>query len=429
MVYISGISLGLPNVSDTFSYDNFEFIINGNHCLTKLNDEDRELVKKYTNKNISYVSRFEKEIDLKKIYDIKDKYLDTMTFLDKYGVAAGIEALKDFGYNPIQDGNINYVSEEERDRIGVIYCSSCTFNDTVIDETEKRLNNEDYKAKYNNIYKISGSSSLLAMLFNLKGPNLQLNNKCSSFSTGIGIANDWILLNKCDKVLVVGSDSFITNNDLFLAGCSFIDAGVVNDKETLEEVQSPFDKNRRGTILGTSAVGVLVTKEKYNKSYCKIIHSIYFNSGPYTILSLNCNELKLKMDKFLKEVEIKLNESREIISKKLIYYAHETMTPSLKGCAQVESNCLEYCFKEYKKNIIITASKHLTGHSSGSSCEDVLAPYMLKNNKTIKLNIKTEDPNLGIINTNTDDIENRTYILRCSLGGGGFCSFTFLSKI
>jgi 3-oxoacyl-(acyl-carrier-protein) synthase len=429
MVYISGISLGLPNVLDTFSYENFDFIINGNHCLTKLNDRDRELVQKYTNKNVSHISRFEKEIDLKKIYDIKDKYLDTMTFLDKYGVAAGIEALKDFGYNPIENGNINYLSEEERDRIGVIYCSSCAFHDTAIDETEKRLNNEEYKATCNSIYKTCGSSSSLAMLFNLKGPNLQLNNKCSSFSTGIGLANDWLLLDKCDKVLVVGSDSFIVNNDLFLTGCSFINTGVVNNKETLEEVQVPFDKNRSGTILGSSAVGVLVTKEKYDKSYCKIIHSIYFNSGPYTILSLNVNELKFKMDKFLKEVELKLNETRETISKKLIYYAHETMTPSLKGCAQVENNFLEHCFKEHKKNIIITASKHLTGHSVGSSCEDVLAPYMLKNNKTIKLDIKTEDPNLGVINTNIDDIENRTYILRCSLGGGGFCSFIFLSKI
>jgi 3-oxoacyl-(acyl-carrier-protein) synthase len=429
MVYISGISLALPNVKNTYSYDNFDFILNGNHCLSKLNEEDIKLIKKYTNKTINYVSRFEKEIDLKKIYGIEDKFIKGMTFLDKYAVASGIEALRDFGYNPITEDNINYLSDEERDRIGVIYCSVCSIYDTIIEETNSRIFESEYKSNSKVIYKTSGASSYLSLLFKFKGPSLFINTQCASTCTAINIACDWIKLNKCDKVLIVSSDSYIIKESLFLTGSSFINTNVVNTKDNLEDIQLPFDKNRGGTILGSSSLGLLLTKELYDKSYAKIINYTFFNAVPNTILGLNVEEICKKMDNFLKEIQSNLNEDRDTISTKLIYYAHETMTPSNKGCVKIEMDCLEYCFKENKKNIIVTASKHLTGHSIGCSQEDVLAPYMLKNNKIIKLNIKNIDESLGVINTNTTDIINRKYIFRSSYGVGGHVSFVFLSKI
>jgi 3-oxoacyl-(acyl-carrier-protein) synthase len=436
MVYISGISLGLPNVLDTFSYENFEFIINGNHCLTKLNDRDRELVQKYTNRNISYVSRFEKEIDLNK-YGINDRSMKAMTFLDKYGVAAGIEALKDFGYNPININkdichnpvdkeNINYLTCKEKYRIGVIYCSITSPYDTIIEETKSRITENDYKINNKITYQTFGAACHLSILFKFKGPSLFINTQCSSTCTAINIARDWIKTDRCDKVLIVSSDSFIVKDTLFLTGCSFIDAKAVNEKDNLEDIQLPFDENREGTILGSSSLGILVTKELYTKSYAKIINCTFFNAAPDTMLGLNTKEIYKKMNEFLKEIETILIEDRETISKKMIYYAHETMTPSKKGCAQTEMDSLEYCFKEHKKNIIVTASKHLTGHSMGSSQEDVLAPYMLKNNKIINLNIKNNE---FLININTDDITNRKYIFRTAFGGGGHVSFVFLSKI
>ncbi len=60
-----------------------------------------------------------------------------------------------------------------------------------------------------------------------KGPNTQINAACASTTQAIGIAEDWIRIGRCNRVIVIAADDASSENMLPWIGSGFLAAGGV----------------------------------------------------------------------------------------------------------------------------------------------------------------------------------------------------------
>jgi 3-oxoacyl-[acyl-carrier-protein] synthase II len=111
---------------------------------------------------------------------------------------------------------------------------------------QDQLAREIYTSFFTNII-----SSRIATVFGLRGPVMMLSNACSSGNFAIGLGCELILNDEADIVIAGGVDSL---SKTAFAGFSSVHA-------IAPEICQPFDKNRKGMILGEGA-GFLVLEER-----------------------------------------------------------------------------------------------------------------------------------------------------------------------
>lgn len=460
--------------------------------LKKILDKNiKKVVKdKNGNRSIESIDRIDKinrlaglrgEFDLENDYEIPSIIVDTLDKTYELAIAAGLEALKDAKI-PLVSTNINdrnptswELPESYKGSTGIIFASSFPVLDALSDEITRHLDHklqselieeigvlyskikiglqeeekqiilEFLKAKQKNLPEYQFNRKLLfkllvmgnaqlAQLIKVKGPNTTLNAACASTSQAVALAEDWIKLGRCERVIVIGADDPSSQNLLQWIGTGFLVLDAASTEEKIENAALPFDRRRNGMILGMGAVG-LVVESKASAKYrgvqplCQILGTHMANSA-YHGTSIDINHVSDELDSFISRMENLYGLDRDRLSKKLAYMSHETYTSANGGSAQAEVDALRKVFGTSIENIIISNTKGFTGHPMGVGIEEAVAAYSLLTRKLPPIaNFKELDPKLGELkfpSKGTDDFE---YILRFAAGFGSQMIYLLFQRL
>ncbi|ACN16274.1 predicted polyketide synthase [Desulforapulum autotrophicum HRM2] len=425
--------------------------------------------------------------DLTDEYGIKAQYDVSMSL----AVAAGIEALKDAGIplvmqykkastgtRMIPDGFA--LPKEMQEDTGIIITSLFPNSETLINEMEKYLYDKLYLKPYEafeNIYyylmqeikeitvkerltdwffKIKSNkrtdlgaytfdrnflanhcplgAAHLAQIIRAKGPNTLVSSACASTTQAMGIAEDWIRVGRCKRVLVVGGENATSKAQNQWVGSGFLALGAATVKKRVSEAAKPFDTDRNGTILGSGAVGILVERQSTVKArgmngQAEILGTHMANSAFHTF-NIDVPHMASEMQRFIHMVEQRHNLKTEEYADKMLFMSHETYTPARGGSADAEVTALNATFKEHTKKICISNTKGFTGHTLGAAVEDVVLVKALQYRKAPPIanlkNIPDHFKELNFCRGNAIDAE---YGLHLAAGFGSHFAFVFVRRI
>lgn len=193
----------------------------------------------------------------------------------------------------------------------------------------------------------------IAIEFGLKGPNTIIPTACAAGNYAIGYAYDLIRFGRVDVMVAGGSDPFSK-----VAFTGFARLGAI-----APEICQPFDKNRKGMMVGEGA-GMLVLEslesaEKRNANvYAEIIgYGLSCDAYHITIPHPDGEGVISAMIKALKSANLR-PEDVQYIS------AHGTGTPAND---KAETISIKKVFGEKPEHLAISSIKSMIGHTMGAA--------------------------------------------------------------
>ena len=420
-------------------------------------------------------------------YGIKEQYDMVMAM----GIAAGIEALKDANiplvmqYKRMKGGKTMIpagfaLPEEMQEETGVIITSLWPNAETLIDELEKyyyeklflkpyeefekiyyylmekvgdmeikeELTEWFFKAKSRkrtdlDTYKFDRSfvanycplgSAHLAQIIKAKGPNTLVSSACASTTLAMGIAEDWIRVGRCKRVLVIGGENATSPRQGQWIGSGFLSLGAATIKKRVSEGAKPFDEDRNGTILGAGAVGLVIEDQasvakRGMNGQAEILGTHIANSAFHTF-NIDVPHMASEMKKFITKVERQTGLTKQDYADKLLFMSHETYTPARGGSADAEVTALEATFSEYLPRIVISNTKGFTGHTLGAAIEDVVMIKALQRRKAPPIaNLKKIPSHFKKLNFSGQEKIDSEYGLHLAAGFGSHFAFVFVKRV
>ncbi|MGA1795528.1 MAG: beta-ketoacyl-[acyl-carrier-protein] synthase family protein [bacterium] len=232
-------------------------------------------------------------------------------------------------------------------------------------------------------YPANNICNSIAHILNLKSDNLMIPCACAAGNYSIGYAYDLLKLNRNNLMLAGGVDPF---SRVAFSGFNRL-LSMASEKCT------PFDKNREGIILGEGA-GIMVLEpldaalERGANTYAEI-------AG----YGLSCDAYHMTAPQFggiVSAILLALRNSN--VGLKDINYinAHGTGTPAND---KTECLALKKIFKEYLKDIPVSSTKSMLGHTMGAaSALEAVACTLAITYDTIPptINYETSDPDCDI---------------------------------
>jgi 3-oxoacyl-[acyl-carrier-protein] synthase II len=270
-----------------------------------------------------------------------------------YGLAAGIEAIKDSGLD---------LEREQREMIGVCIGSGIGGLPLIEDTHNAYLQGGPRKITP---FFVPGSiinliSGQLSIMYGLKGPNLAVVTACTTANHSIGEAGRLIEYGDADVMVAGGSESCVS--PLGVGGfCAARALSVRNDDPA--GASRPWDKDRDGFVLGEGA-GVLVLEEMEHAK--KRGARIYCELAGYG-MSADAHHITAPCEDGEGAVRCMTNALRNAgLNKDQVDYvnAHGTSTP-LGDVA--ETVAVKNCFGEYAKKLAVSSTKSMTGHLLGAA--------------------------------------------------------------
>ena len=338
------------------------------------------------------------------------------TFI-QYGLAAGIEAIKDSGF---------VIDEKTSERIGVSIGSGIGGIDLI--ESTSDVFDEGGQRKVSPFF-IPGTiinmiSGNLSIMYGLKGPNVAIVTACTTGTHSIGDAARMIEYGDADVMVAGGSEAAITE----LAVAGFASAKALSSRNDDPETASrPWDNDRDGFVIGEGA-GVMVleeyeqAKKRGAKIYCEL-SGYGMSADAYHITAPSIDGPMRAMTNALKNAHLNPDQIQYI-------NAHGTSTPL--GDLN-ETNAVKQIFGGNAKKVAVNSTKSMTGHLLGGaggieSIFTALAIYNQVSPPTI--NIFNQDPecDLDYVANNARDIKIEA-ALKNNFGFGGTNGSLVFSKI
>ena len=292
-----------------------------------------------------------KGFDLSQYLERKEaRHMDTFIH---YGMAAGIQALRDSGLK---------VSAENAERIGVNIGSGIG-GLQMIEQTQKELiaggprKISPFFIPSTIINMISGN---LSIKYGLKGPNLAMVTACTTATHCIGESGRLIEYGDCDVMVAGGAESVVTE----LAMGGFAQARALSSRNDDPDTASrPWDKDRDGFVLGEGA-GVLVLEEfEHAKARGARIYAElagYGMSGDAFHMTAPREDgegAARCMDSALRNARLNADQVDYI-------NAHGTSTP-LGDIA--ETTAVKRSLGAHAKHVAVSSTKSMTGHLLGAA--------------------------------------------------------------
>ncbi|MFH1154354.1 MAG: SDR family NAD(P)-dependent oxidoreductase [Pseudomonadota bacterium] len=425
--------------------------------------------------------------DLNEEYGIKNHYDISMAL----AVGAGIEALKDAGiplvmqYKAASNGGRLIpdgfaLPQAMQAETGVIITSLFPNNETLITELEKYFYSklflkpyEEFEAIYyflmENIKTVNIKEQLtdwffrlrqqkrtdlgpytfdrnflanacplggafLAQVIRAKGPNTLMSSACASTTQAIGVAEDWIRVGRCKRVLVIGGENATSPAQNQWIGSGFLALGAATVKKRVSEAAKPFDTDRNGTILGSGAVGIVVEAESGVRArgmngQAEILGTHMANSAFHTF-NIDVPHMAHEMDRFVSIVEKRHALDKNDYADKLLFMSHETYTPARGGSADAEVTALKTTFKNHLSNILISNTKGFTGHTLGAAIEDVVMVKALQKHQAPPIaNLKSIPDHFRELHFSSRSTMDAEYGLHLAAGFGSHFAFLFVKRI
>ncbi|MEI7681887.1 MAG: beta-ketoacyl-ACP synthase II [Betaproteobacteria bacterium] len=270
-----------------------------------------------------------------------------------YGLAAGIDALKDSGID---------LDKEAREQIGVCIGSGIgglplieTTHDALIAGGPRKIS--PFFVPGTIINMISGQ---LSIMHGLKGPNIAVVSACTTANHSIGEAGRLIEYGDADVMIAGGAESCVS----MLGVGGFCAARALSARNDSPELASrPWDRDRDGFVLGEGA-GVLVLEEYEHAK--KRGARIYCELAGYG-LSADAHHITAPCEDGEGAARCMTNALRNggINTDQVDYVnAHGTSTP-LGDIA--ETIAVKRCFGDYAKQLAVSSTKSMTGHLLGAA--------------------------------------------------------------
>ncbi len=253
--------------------------------------------------------------------------------------------------------------------------------------------------------------SNVAIEFKLNGPNYIIPTACAAGNYAIGYAFDLIRQNEADIMLAGGTDAF---SRLAFTGFNRLYA-------VAPEKCQPFDKNRKGMLVGEgAAVVVLETLDSALKRQADIYAEILgygISCDAYHMTAPDPSGISRAIVKALRESGIEYKDVDYI-------NAHGTGTPSND---KAECAAIKAVFKEHAKKLKVSSIKSMLGHTMGaSSAIEALACCLTLKKGVIPptINYETPDPECDIDCTPNKAVEQEVEIVlnnASAFGGNNAC--------
>ena len=270
-----------------------------------------------------------------------------------YGLAAGIDALKDSGID---------LEKEAREQIGVCIGSGIgglplieTTHDAYLAGGARKIS--PFFVPGTIINMISGQ---LSIMYGLKGPNIAVVSACTTANHSIGEAGRLIEYGDADVMIAGGAEACVS--PLGVGG--FCAARALSARNDAPELASrPWDKDRDGFVLGEGA-GVLVLEEYEHAK--KRGARIYCELAGYG-LSADAHHITAPVEDGEGAARCMTNALRNggVNADQVDYVnAHGTSTP-LGDIA--ETIAVKRCFGDYAKKLAVSSTKSMTGHLLGAA--------------------------------------------------------------
>jgi len=326
-----------------------------------------------------------------------------------YGLAAGKQAIinagiQDAGYSPL--------------RIGVAIGSGIG-GITNIENTVELIKNSGprkvspFFVPGSIINMISGS---LSIEFGLQGPNLAIATACTTGTHCIGLAARMIAYGDADAMLAGGGEKSISKAGL--AGfCAARALSTRNDDPT--KASRPWDADRDGFVLSDGA-GVLVLEEyeaakKRGANILAEVAGFGMSGDAYHITSPSENGEGAARCMVNALSDAGLNNDQ-------LHYINAHGTSTLAG-DQAETMAIKSVFGEHSKNLPISSTKSMMGHSLGATgaVEAIFSIKSLLDNvapPTINLDEPGEGCDLDYVPNSARDVKIDA-VMSNSFGFGG----------
>ena len=341
-VVITG--LGIVSPVGTGITQAWQNIIDGKSGITRITRFDASL---FSSKIAGEVQGF----DVEKFLSAKDAR--RMDVFIHYGLAAGMEAIKDAGIE---------VTEQNAERIGVNIGSGIgglpmienSHNDYLAGGPRKI---SPFFIPGTIINMISGN---LSIMYGFKGPNLSMVTACSTATHCIGESARLIEYGDADIMIAGGSEGSVCA--LALGG--FASARALSTRNDDPATASrPWDKDRDGFVMGEGA-GVLVLEEYEHaksrgaKIYAEVAgYGMSADAYHMTAPRENGEGAARCMSNALRNAGLNVDQVDYI-------NAHGTSTP-LGDLA--ETMAMKRCLGEHAMKVKVSSTKSMTGHLLGAA--------------------------------------------------------------
>lgn len=356
-----------------------------------------------------------KDFDVLQYLSAKDAR--RMDLFIQYGLAAGIEAVKDSGL---------VVTEENAERIGVSIGSGIgglrlieETNDTYDEGGPRKISPFFIPGTIINM--ISGN---LSIMYGFKGPNVSIVTACTTGTHSIGDAARMIEYGDADVMVAGGSEAAITE----LAVGGFAAAKALSSRNDDPATASrPWDRDRDGFVIGEGAgVMVLEEYESAKKRGAKIYAELAgygMSADAYHMTAPNMDGPRRSMRNAMQNAGIDPSQVQFI-------NAHGTSTPL--GDTN-ESNAIKAAFGDQAKHLVINSTKSMTGHLLGGAggLESVFTVLSIHHQiSPPTINIFNQDPecDLDYCANTARDLKIK-YALKNNFGFGGTNGSLVFKKI
>ncbi len=300
-----------------------------------------------------------------------------------------------------------------------------------IHDVERKLEEEAYTFDRRFIFRVlSMGHSQLAELIGARGPNTQINSACASTTQAVALAEDWIRVGRCRRVLIVAADDATSDTMMGWIGSGFLASGAAATDDVVEEAALPFDQRRHGMIIGMGAAGIVVesaeaARDRAVTPICEVLGSATANSA-FHGTRLDVEHIGAVMEGLVEQAEGR-GVRREEMAGETVFISHETYTPARGGSAAAEIHALRHVFGDDADRIVIANVKGFTGHPMGVGLEDVLAVKALETGVVPPVpNFRDPDPELGLLNLSGGGSYPVSYSLRLAAGFGSQISMLLL---
>ena len=342
-----------------------------------------------------------------------------MDLFIQYGVAAGVQALKDSGLE---------ITDENAARVGVAVGSGIG-GLTLIEENHVKLLNSGPR-KLSPFYVpstiINMISGHLSIMHGLRGPNISIVTACTTGLHNIGHAARMIAYGDADAMVAGGAEKAST--PIGMGGFSAARALSTRNDDP-QAASRPWDKDRDGFVLSDGA-GVMVLEEYEHakargaKIYAELVgfgmsgDAFHMTSPPEDGLGA-----ALAMENALKDAGVNAEEVGYI-------NAHGTST---HAGDKAETQAVKSIFGAAADKVMVGSSKSMMGHLLGAagSVESIITALSLHDQKvspTINLDNPDEGCDLDYI-AHTGRDAKLEYALCNSFGFGGTNGSLLFKKV
>ena len=463
-VVCTGASIGLPGGTSIFDDDNVHSILRGDQRITRIDPDYR---KRFLAKNLVRLVKDEAgqgsflpvesddqviqlagrggDLDVVEDYGVSASWNKALDKTTQLAFAAGLEALRDAGiplvrtYKETTTGKKVATGwglpEALRDGTGIVFASAFPGYDTMVDKLRSGGVDDDGHFDRRFLFQVlSMGHSQFAQFIGARGPNTQVNSACASTTLAVGIAQDWIRVGRCDRVIVLGADDVTSDNMLEWIGAGFMAAGAATTTAEVTEAALPFDRRRHGMIIGMGAVGLVLERHedavaRGNAPIAELLATRIGNSA-FHGSRLDQGHIAREVKLLVQEAAQREGVSPEQMGKKAMFMSHETYTPARGGSAGAEIAALRAAFGASADDVVISNTKGFTGHAMGASIEDAIAVKALQYRTVPPIpNLKEPDPELGDLRLSTGGHYDIDYCVRLAAGFGSQLALTVWKKI